>query len=90
MSEANPEVDDLKRDIEALREDLHKLGDDVRNSSGRQAQESLVQMRGLLGDLCKKFNERGKSVSGEIESRPFTSVFAAFGIGLLLGKLIGR
>jgi ElaB/YqjD/DUF883 family membrane-anchored ribosome-binding protein len=29
-------------------------------------------------------------VGSEIEARPFTSVLAAFGIGLVLGKLIGR
>lgn len=90
MSETKAETEALRADIDALREDLKKLASDVRSSGDKHAQESLNQIRELYEDVRKQAGEHSKNFSAEIEARPLTSVFAAFGIGLLLGKIFGR
>jgi ElaB/YqjD/DUF883 family membrane-anchored ribosome-binding protein len=84
------DTESLKKDLDALREDLKTLADDVRNSGEKQAQERLDQMRDYYEDLRKQTNKYSKDMSAEIEARPFTCVFAAFGIGVILGRLLGR
>ena len=89
MSESS-ETQAIKRDMEALRRDLRALADSVKQSSEARAQAGLDSARGAYGDLKREANRRTTEVGAEIESRPFSAVFAAFGIGLVLGKLIGR
>ena len=89
MSTAN-ETDAIKKDMEALRKDLHELANSVRASGEKRYQDGLDQARGKYDELRHEANRRTKEFGAEIESRPFTSVMAAFGIGLVLGKLIGR
>lgn len=90
MDDSNQDTEALRKDLDALRKDLKELADDVRSSGEQHAQESLEQMRQYYSDLRQQAGKRGKEVSDEIEARPFTSVLAAFGIGLVLGRLFGR
>lgn len=90
MTDTNTETEALRADIEALRQDLKNLASDVRSSGDRHARESLDQIRELYEDVRKQANEHGENLSAGIEARPLTSVLAAFGIGLLLGKIFGR
>lgn len=90
MSETKSETEALRADIDALRDDLKNLVSDVRSSGDKHAQESLDQIRELYEDVRKQADEHRKNFSAEIEARPLTSVLAAFGIGLLLGKIFGR
>lgn len=90
MADTQQDAKALKKDLDALREDLKSLAENVRQSSEQQAQEKLDHMRGYYDDLRKQANKYSRDVSAEIEARPFTSVFAAFGIGLILGRLLSR
>lgn len=89
MSESR-DTEALKKDLDALRNDLRDLAESVRASGEKQARNGLDQACNTYEDLRKQAGKRGKEVGAEIETRPFTSVFTAFGIGLVLGKLIGR
>lgn len=82
------ETDALKKDLDALRKDLRDLAENVRATGEKRYQDGLDQARHTYEDLRKQASKRGKEVGAEIEARPFTSVFAAFGIGLVLGKLL--
>lgn len=84
------ETDALKKDMEALRKDLSELANSVRASGEKRYQEGLEQARDKYKDMRVEANRRTQEVGAEIEARPFTSVIAAFGVGLLLGKLFGR
>lgn len=75
----SPEAAALRKDIEQLRKDLAALAESVRHRSSDQVQAGFDTARQHAGDLGR-----------EIEARPLTSVAAAFGIGLLLGKLFSR
>lgn len=78
-----PDADTLRNDLEQLRKDFKALSEQVKHRSREQVQAGVDDARdrigGYLGDCCK-----------EIEARPFTSIIAAFGAGLLLGKIFGR
>lgn len=73
------ETDALRQDIEQLRQDLAALTDSVKQRTGTQTQAGLESAR-----------ERACELGSQIEARPLTSVVAAFGAGLLLGKLFSR
>ncbi|WP_423823391.1 hypothetical protein V5738_05420 [Salinisphaera sp. SPP-AMP-43] len=89
MSESR-ETDAIKNDLESLRKDLRELAESVRASGEKRAHDGLDEVRHKYADLRTHYDKRSREVGAEIEARPFTSVFAAFGIGLLLGKLLGR
>ncbi|HET7315096.1 hypothetical protein [Salinisphaera sp.] len=82
------ETDALKKDLDALRKDLRELAESVRSSGEQRYQDGLDQARHTYEDLRSQASKRSQEVGAEIEARPFTSVFAAFGIGLVLGKLL--
>lgn len=86
----SPETDALRKDMEQLRKDLGALSDSVKHSSNEYAQASLDMARERFNELCREAGRHTQELSGEIEARPFTSILAAFGIGLLLGKIFGR
>ena len=82
------ETDALKKDLDALRKDLRDLAEHMRDSGEKRYQDGVHQARHGYEDLRREASKRSKEVGAEIEARPFTSVFAAFGIGLELGKLL--
>lgn len=87
---SSTETDAIKKDMEALRSDLRDLAESFRATGEKRYQEGVDQARDKYNELRGEANRRTKEVGAEIEARPFTSVMAAFGIGLVLGKLIGR
>lgn len=86
----NAETESIKKDIEQLRNDLAALAKSYKAAGEQQARAGLDSARGSYNDLRDEASRRTQDVGSEIEARPFTSVLAAFGIGLVLGKLIGR
>lgn len=86
----NAENEALKRDIEQLRTDLAALAQTYKAAGEQQVEARLDSARGKVNELRNEATRRTQDVGSEIEARPFTSVLAAFGIGLVLGKLIGR
>ncbi|ROO29180.1 hypothetical protein SAOR_03735 [Salinisphaera orenii MK-B5] len=86
----NPESEALRKDIDQLKRDLSALAETYKRSSEQRAQAGIDSARGKYDELKREANRQTQDLGSEIESRPFTSVLAAFGIGLVLGKLIGR
>lgn len=86
----NADNEALKKDIEQLRNDLSALAKSYKAAGERQAEAGLDSARGKYYELRDEASRRTQDVGSEIEARPFTSVMAAFGIGLVLGKLLGR
>jgi len=86
----NPETDALKQDIERLKNDLSELAESYRAEGEKRAQAGVDSARGKYNEMRNDAARHTQDLGSEIEARPFTSVVAAFGVGLLLGKLIGR
>lgn len=79
----SPETDALQKDLEQLRKDFKALSAELKSNSQNQVQAGISKAR-------EQANSRFGDWCGEIESRPFTCITAAFGIGLLVGKVFSR
>jgi ElaB/YqjD/DUF883 family membrane-anchored ribosome-binding protein len=99
------EFDTLKAGLDTLRKDINSLvssfGDaatDEAKTRGRRARTAVGRVTDRAGeawdDAANAASRRGRegvaAVEQQIEERPFLSVLVAFGIGLVIGKLIDR
>jgi ElaB/YqjD/DUF883 family membrane-anchored ribosome-binding protein len=99
------EFDMLKADLDTLRKDVSSLvgsfGDaatDEVKSRGRRARAAVGRVTDRAGeawdDATSEASRRGRegvaALEQQIDERPLTSVLVAFGIGVVIGKLIGR
>jgi len=102
---ANPsleqQVDALKSDLQALRQDLEKLtsqlGATARAGAGEAsatARAEAARLRAELDRLLDMAGEQGQSSLAEVQRRaqehPLATLFGAFGIGFLIGRLLDR
>lgn len=86
MSQSN-ETDAIKRDLEALRKDLRDLAEGVRHRGEKEARKAGKHAQDTYEAYASEARKRGREVGAEIEARPFTSVIAAFVVGIVLGKI---
>jgi ElaB/YqjD/DUF883 family membrane-anchored ribosome-binding protein len=95
------DLDALRADISALKDDLRVLAADAASAGSH----GVKAVRGRLGDVAGSLNEKGhaaydaarqkaaaaaETAEQKIHDHPFTSVAVAFGVGVLLGAIIGR
>lgn len=90
MAETETDEGRLRADLDALRTDLDKLTETLREVAEGQAEEGLRHLRERADRVRSQARDYGEQVEHQIEARPFTSVLAAFGVGMLLGALLGR
>lgn len=75
------ELDMVKADVSALRDDIKNLV----AAFGKNARERVAS----AGDTVKIYSKKGAvAAEHQIVEHPFTSVAVAFGTGLLLGRLL--
>lgn len=86
----SPETDALKKDMEQLRHDLSALADAVKQTSQQRAQEGVNAAKEKFDEVRQQAAGQAEQVGNQIKDRPFTSVLTAFGVGLLIGKIISR
>ena len=99
------EFDTLKAGLDTLRKDIGSLvssfGDaatDEVKTRGQRARAAVGRATDRAGevwdDATNQASRRGRegvaALEHQIEERPFISVLVAFGIGLVIGKLINR
>ena len=99
------EFDALKAGVDTLRKDISSLvssfgdsaTDEVR-TRGRRARAAVGPVTDRAGevwdDATNEASRRGRegvaALEQRIEERPFISVLVAFGIGMVIGRLINR
>jgi ElaB/YqjD/DUF883 family membrane-anchored ribosome-binding protein len=99
------DFDTLKAGLDTLRKDIGSLvssfgdtaTDEVR-TRGRRARAAVGRVTDRAGemwdDATSEASRRGRegvaALEQRIEERPFISLLVAFGIGLVIGKLINR
>ena len=98
------EFDTLKAGLDTLRKDISSLvssfGDaatDEVKTRGRRARAAVGRGTDRAGEVCddatneaSRRGREGVAVKQQIEERPVISVLVAFGVGLVIGKLINR
>lgn len=94
-------ADRLAEDLARLREDLRRLtehlGEEGAARLGRVrdvAQEKLEELEKAVEDLRRRAGEMGSNATSGLErtvrEQPLLSLLAAFGVGVLIGRLLGR
>jgi ElaB/YqjD/DUF883 family membrane-anchored ribosome-binding protein len=84
------ETDAIKKDMEQLRHDLAALAEAVKRGGQQRAQAGAEAAREKFDEVRREAASQAEHCSNHIRERPFTSVLAAFGVGLLIGKIISR
>ena len=96
----NEEIDALKEDINRLREDIANLASAVLGAAGDTLDDAKDKVSGKTrearDEFMGKMNEsldHGKQFMDDLDTRvtrnPVGSVLIAFGVGLLIAKILG-
>ncbi|MDX1581898.1 MAG: hypothetical protein R3360_09770, partial [Alphaproteobacteria bacterium] len=83
QSDMSQEIEALKNDMASLREDLGKIATTL-------GEEAKGHSRAAYDDVRRRADAGIDTVERQIDEHPFTSMAAAFGIGLLIGNLFRR
>jgi len=88
------ELESVRADLGALRSDVEKLVSVMTATASEKSQEALNAAKegisGIAGTAQKSGAEGMAYAETQIEKNPFTSVAAAFGVGLIIGKLLDK
>ncbi|WGF89394.1 DUF883 family protein [Marinivivus vitaminiproducens] len=95
------DVDQIRNDIEALRNDLAQLLKTTKAAAASRASGAKAYAEGEIEGLAERVRELTEEAKTEgrarlsdfeerVQERPLTSLAAAFGIGLIVGKLLDR
>ena len=88
------EMDLLKDELGKIKKDLGGLVDSIKSvsKSGAKATRSSVEteFEKAFSDFQERSQQYVASTEKGITDRPFGSVAVAFGVGLLVGKLLDR
>ena len=98
---ASDDVSDLKDDIEKLRADLSSLTKHMKELGGsavadarKAGEEKVDDLLGELDRTAQQLKRQGEASVAEVEStireRPLLSLIAAFGVGMLITRLLER
>ena len=94
-------VESLSKDLKDLRADMKVLAGafkdrarerfgDAKESVSECATHHLDQLHEAAEDIGRACRQGVATVSEKIEKRPITSLLAAVGAGIILGRLLGR
>jgi ElaB/YqjD/DUF883 family membrane-anchored ribosome-binding protein len=88
------EFDAVKEDLGKLRSDITSLTDAFQSVASEKVRDKWNGAHEKFDPWTEKARYRGREsledLAEEIEERPLTSIFLAFGVGVLLGRLFDR
>lgn len=96
MAEKNyeSELESVRADLGALRSDMEKLVSAMTAAASEKSQEALNAAKEGISDIAgtaQKHSADGVAYAeSQIEQNPLMSVAAAFGVGLIVGKLLDK
>ena len=99
--EYQKEMDTLKADISQLRTDMGELmerfremGQERVDDTRSKARSEVERLREQLNQAYEKARQEGReyydTAQQRLEEHPMTSVGLAFGLGILIGKILSR
>lgn len=87
-------AEQTQKDFDAIRKDLETLRADMDALTKSQADDRVERARAGLHEAGESVRRNARqlreSVGGQVEERPLTALLSAFGIGMVLGTLVGR
>jgi ElaB/YqjD/DUF883 family membrane-anchored ribosome-binding protein len=96
----NNEVDALKEDIAKLREDVARLAsavldaasekiDDAKAEVNRKGQDATDELTGRVSEGIDRGKQFLDDLDAQVSRHPVGSTLIAFGVGLLIAKILG-
>ena len=83
-------ADDLRADLEQLRDDMGAMMKTVTKLANNGQRESLERLKQAGTVATEQARQSVEVAEQSIVQHPFTSVLIAFGVGLAIGKLVNR
>lgn len=82
--------EDLAGVVEALKESGKARADSARDGLNDLLEKVQDEFRGVMKNVREKGKDSVQTVEHQIEQRPLLSLVAAFGLGVVLAKLLDR
>jgi ElaB/YqjD/DUF883 family membrane-anchored ribosome-binding protein len=97
-TEAPPSFDTVVDDLGTLKRDIGRLVDQMKtgavDGASEAAQNLLNQLNERASDIYDNLSDQGersvKAISRQVEERPITSLLVAFGVGMIVSRLLSR
>lgn len=90
----NPDLDAVRDDLAALRQDFKDLAGHLKNGGGNFAKDAAGRVREKADMLYEDMHEHGKrsaeAVRHQVEERPLTAIALAFALGYIGGRILSR
>jgi ElaB/YqjD/DUF883 family membrane-anchored ribosome-binding protein len=91
MSNAtDADVQALMAELKVLRADFTKITEILKDTARHGSAEAAERIRETAERSWSEAKTRAKGLIDEIEERPVQSAMVIFGIGIVLGLLVGR
>jgi ElaB/YqjD/DUF883 family membrane-anchored ribosome-binding protein len=88
------EFDTVKDDLSKLRSDISHLSAALKDTTSAGVREQIETIRSRIDRITDEARDHGRQTLDEltdhIEERPLASMLIAFGVGVLLGRLLDR
>jgi ElaB/YqjD/DUF883 family membrane-anchored ribosome-binding protein len=90
--------DTIVDDLGMLKRDIGRLMDQMKtgavDGASEAAQNLLNQLNERASDIYDNLSDQGersvKAISRQVEERPITSLLVAFGVGMIVSRLLSR
>jgi ElaB/YqjD/DUF883 family membrane-anchored ribosome-binding protein len=97
-AEAPASFDTVVDDLGTLKRDIGRLVDQMKSGAvdgaSEAAQNLLNQLNERASDIYDNLSDQGersvKAISRQVEERPITSLLVAFGVGMIVSRLLSR
>lgn len=87
-TDATKQVDAIKSDIDTLREGLSALVKDMSALRGVAAADAATKAAAARDDISEAATEQVEKARNTVKDNPIASVAVAFGLGLLVSRLV--
>jgi ElaB/YqjD/DUF883 family membrane-anchored ribosome-binding protein len=84
------DIEALIAEMKNLRADVERIGGLLKNTAIHGAADAKEAVRETAEKGWNEAKTRAQSLLGEMEQRPIQSALTIFGVGIVLGLLVGR
>ncbi len=88
------DIEQLKKDLKKLNETLVGIGREGLDAVQTEGAARLEALRKEADDLAKRLKSKGQSqydaLEAQVQDKPLLTLMAAFGLGLIISRLIDR
>ena len=93
-SRLEADIDQLKKDLKKLNETLVGLGREGFDAVQSEGAARLEALRKEADDIAKRLKVKGQhqydALEAQVQEKPLLSLLAAFGLGLIISRVIDR